>query len=78
MLTIGEFSKLSHVSSRMLRYYNSMGLLCPAHMGKENGYRYYDTLLTGSVHLPMEHVIRSFGTIRTAPHFYTEKSAACG
>lgn len=44
MLTIGEFSKLSHVSSRMLRYYDSMGLLCPAHMGKENGYRYYDTL----------------------------------
>jgi DNA-binding transcriptional MerR regulator len=44
MLTIGEFSKLSHVSSRMLRYYDSMGLLCPVHMGKENGYRYYDAL----------------------------------
>lgn len=42
MLTIGEFSKLSHVSSRMLRYYDNMGLLCPVHMGKENGYRYYD------------------------------------
>jgi DNA-binding transcriptional MerR regulator len=44
MLTIGEFSKLSHVSSRMLRYYDSMGLLCPVHMGKANGYRYYDAL----------------------------------
>jgi DNA-binding transcriptional MerR regulator len=42
MLTIGEFSKLSHISSRMLRYYDGMGLLCPAHTGQDNGYRYYD------------------------------------
>nr|WP_319487802.1 MerR family transcriptional regulator [uncultured Caproiciproducens sp.] len=42
MLTIGEFSKLSHISSRMLRYYDRMGLICPAHTGRENGYRYYD------------------------------------
>lgn len=42
MLTIGEFSKLSHISSRMLRYYDSIGLLCPAHTGQENEYRYYD------------------------------------
>lgn len=42
MLTIGEFSKLSHVSARMLRYYESMGLISPAYTGQENGYRYYD------------------------------------
>jgi DNA-binding transcriptional MerR regulator len=42
MLSIGEFSRLSRVSSRMLRYYDSMGLLCPAQTGRENGYRYYD------------------------------------
>lgn len=42
MLTIGEFSKLSHISSRMLRYYDAMGLLRPHHTGQENGYRYYD------------------------------------
>ena len=41
MLTIGEFSKLGHVSARMLRYYDAMGLLRPAHIGRENGYRYY-------------------------------------
>lgn len=40
MLTIGEFSRLSHVSARMLRYYDAMGLLRPDRVG-ENGYRYY-------------------------------------
>lgn len=41
MLTIGEFSKLCHVSARMLRHYDLIGLLRPAHIG-ENGYRYYN------------------------------------
>lgn len=40
MLTIGEFSRLSHVSARMLRHYDALGLLRPACVG-ENGYRYY-------------------------------------
>ncbi len=42
MYTIGEFSKLCHVSSRMLRHYNAIGLLCPAYVNDDNGYRYYD------------------------------------
>lgn len=42
MLTIGEFSHLGHVSARMLRHYDMLGLLRPAHVGGENGYRYYD------------------------------------
>lgn len=42
MYTIGAFSRLSHVSSRMLRHYDAIGLLRPAHVGGENGYRYYD------------------------------------
>lgn len=42
MLTIGEFSKLSRVSTRMLRYYDNMGLISPEHLGEDNGYRYYD------------------------------------
>lgn len=41
MLTIGEFSHLCHATSRMLRHYDAIGLLRPAHLG-ENGYRYYD------------------------------------
>lgn len=42
MLTIGEFSKLSHISARMLRHYDRIGLLSPALTGAENRYRYYD------------------------------------
>lgn len=42
MLTIGEFSKISHISSRMLRHYDKIGLLSPVYTGSENGYRYYD------------------------------------
>lgn len=42
MLTIGEFSRLCHVSARMLRHYDLLGLLRPMHIGAENGYRYYD------------------------------------
>ena len=40
MLTIGEFSRLGRVSTRMLRHYDALGLLCPDQVG-ENGYRYY-------------------------------------
>ena len=40
MLTIGEFSRLSRVSPRMLRHYDALGLLHPDTVG-ENGYRYY-------------------------------------
>ncbi|WP_411675828.1 MerR family transcriptional regulator [Caproicibacter sp.] len=42
MFTIGEFSKLSHISARMLRHYDAIGLLRPAHVNEQNGYRYYD------------------------------------
>lgn len=42
MFTIGEFSKLCRVSARMLRHYDAIGLLRPAHVDPANGYRYYD------------------------------------
>lgn len=42
MLTIGAFSKLARVSTRTLRHYDALGLLRPAHLGQDNGYRYYD------------------------------------
>lgn len=40
MLTIGEFSRLSRVTPRMLRHYDALGLLRPETVG-DNGYRYY-------------------------------------
>ncbi|MGN0778358.1 MAG: MerR family transcriptional regulator [Aristaeellaceae bacterium] len=41
MLKIGDFSKLSRVSIRMLRHYDELGLLKPVRIDPESGYRYY-------------------------------------
>ena len=41
MLKIGEFSKLSRVSIRMLRHYDELGLLTPETIDPYTGYRYY-------------------------------------
>lgn len=43
MYTIGAFSKLSHLSVRMLRHYDALDLLRPARVDPETGYRYYDS-----------------------------------
>ncbi|MBQ8134616.1 MAG: MerR family transcriptional regulator [Clostridia bacterium] len=42
MLKIGDFSKLSMVSVRMLRHYDKIGLLKPVQTDEFTGYRYYD------------------------------------
>ncbi|MEJ7811211.1 MAG: MerR family transcriptional regulator [Gemmatimonadaceae bacterium] len=41
MFRIGDFSKLSRVSIRMLRHYDETGLLTPARVDAGSGYRYY-------------------------------------
>ena len=43
MFKIGEFSKLTQVSIRMLRYYDETGLLRPARVDSRTGYRLYET-----------------------------------
>ena len=41
MFRIGEFSKLTQVSVRMLRYYDETGILTPAEVDKWTGHRLY-------------------------------------
>lgn len=41
MLKIGDFSKLSRISIRMLRHYDEIGLLIPMTTDDCTGYRYY-------------------------------------
>lgn len=41
MFKIGEFSRLSRVSVRMLRHYDQLGLLRPSETDPFTGYRYY-------------------------------------
>ena len=41
MLKIGDFSKLSQVSVKALRFYDEIGLLKPTYVDDGTGYRYY-------------------------------------
>jgi DNA-binding transcriptional MerR regulator len=40
-VTIGEFSRASHLSVKTLRHYHEVGLLEPSDVDPSNGYRYY-------------------------------------
>ncbi|MEU4253356.1 helix-turn-helix domain-containing protein [Amycolatopsis sp. NPDC026612] len=41
MVSIGEFSRLSRLSPKALRLYDELGLLQPAHVDADTGYRWY-------------------------------------
>jgi DNA-binding transcriptional MerR regulator len=43
MLKIGDFSRLSRISIKTLRYYDELGLLKPSRVDGFTGYRYYST-----------------------------------
>ncbi|NTV37988.1 MAG: MerR family transcriptional regulator, partial [Anaerolineales bacterium] len=42
MIRIGDFSKLSRVSVKTLRYYDEVGLLKPVEVDRFTGYRLYE------------------------------------
>lgn len=42
-MKIGEFSKMSHLTIKALRFYEKEGLLIPASIDKWTGYRFYET-----------------------------------
>jgi DNA-binding transcriptional MerR regulator len=41
MFRIGEFSRIARVSTRLLRYYDGIGLLSPGRVDPATGYRFY-------------------------------------
>jgi DNA-binding transcriptional MerR regulator len=41
MFRIGEFSRIARVSTRLLRYYDSIGLFSPGRIDPATGYRHY-------------------------------------
>ena len=55
LLTIGEFSKMTHLSVKALRHYHDLGLLEPADIDASTGYRSYTT-----AQVPTAQVIRRF------------------
>lgn len=42
MFSIGEFSKITGLTVKTLRFYHEQGLLVPSCVDEETGYRYYD------------------------------------
>jgi DNA-binding transcriptional MerR regulator len=54
-LTIGDFSRASHLSVKTLRHYHRVGLLEPASVDPDTGYRRYAT-----DQIPVAQVIRRF------------------
>ena len=41
MFRIGGLSRIARVSARLLRFYEEIGLLAPAHADPQSGYRFY-------------------------------------
>lgn len=52
-LTIGDFSRATHLSVKTLRHYHQVGLLEPDFVDSHTGYRYY-----GDEQIPLAQVIR--------------------
>jgi DNA-binding transcriptional MerR regulator len=59
MLTIGDFSRMTHLSVKALRHYHDMGVLEPAAVDPFTGYRSYDTSQVGSA--PVLRRLRDLG-----------------
>ncbi|HTW49253.1 MAG TPA: MerR family transcriptional regulator [Acidobacteriaceae bacterium] len=59
MLKIGDFSALAHVSITTLRYYDQAGLLTPARIDEQTGYRYYAAHQLSRLHRIL--ALRDFG-----------------
>jgi DNA-binding transcriptional MerR regulator len=55
LLTIGEFSRLTHVSVKALRHYHDVGLLAPTDIDRASGYRFY-----AAAQAPTAQLIRRF------------------
>jgi DNA-binding transcriptional MerR regulator len=54
-LTIGDFARAAHLSHKTLRYYHRVGVLAPADVDPDTGYRRYRT-----DQIPVAQVIRRF------------------
>lgn len=50
LITIGTFSHIGRVSTRLLRHYHAVGLLVPAEIDGDNDYRLYDPAQLHELH----------------------------
>ena len=55
LVSIGDFSRMTHLSIKALRFYHDQGLLEPARIDPDSGYRFYEP-----AQVPVAQVIRRF------------------
>src|SRR3989442_7188167 len=55
LLAIGDFARATHLGVKMLRRYHQSGLLEPAEVDPQTGYRHYTT-----AQIPIAQIIRRF------------------
>ena len=55
MFSIGDFSRMTHLSIKTLRHYHEVGVLVPAEVDPATGYRFY-----GLDQVPVAQVVRRF------------------
>ena len=80
MLKIGDFSTLSKISIHMLRHYDKMGLLVPAHVDHESGYRYYaENQLTDANRIQaLKSMGLGLGTVKKVVNQYQDNQSLAG
>ncbi len=71
-LSIGQMAKMNQISVQTLRLYDKMGLLQPAYINQETGYRYYD--MKQNATLDMIQYMKGAGmTLKEISHVFEQK-----
>lgn len=77
----GEFAKLASVSVRTLHYYDEIGLLKPAFVDEQNGYRFYDETSLERMqeilfYRELDFELKSIAEILSSPDYDKQKALA--
>lgn len=80
-MQINEFAKLVSVSVRTLHYYDEIGLLKPAFVDKQNGYRFYDEISLERMqeilfYRELDFELKSIRDILSSPDYDKQKALA--
>ena len=80
-MQINEFAKLAGVSVRTLHYYDEIGLLKPAFVDEQNGYRFYDEISLERMqeilfYRELDFELKSIAEIFSSPDYDKQKALA--
>ena len=80
-MQINEFAKLVSVSVRTLHYYDEIGLLKPAFVDEQNGYRFYDEISLERMqeilfYRELDFELKSIRDILSSPDYDKQKALA--